>query len=91
MAVPVVMNKRPVGIISLDDIRKVPRSARGSTKVEEVMNRDAITVDPMEEVMSALRTMVRNNMARLIVKEDERVVGVITTSDIQRAVMWQNI
>jgi len=53
-----------------------------SKKVEEIMRRDLETVDPDAPLTDAIDLMLQNDMKRIPVMEHERVVGIITCSDI---------
>jgi len=50
------------------------------------MTRRPLTVSPDAEVREAAQQMLYAEIHRLFVVEDGRVVGVISTSDIMRAV-----
>lgn len=53
--------------------------------VADVMTRDVITVGPEADHTEAARLMDREAVKRLIVTEDERVVGIVSRADIMRA------
>jgi acetoin utilization protein AcuB len=81
------------GIISKEDIRKgIPSSCDENTrriaaesKVEAYMTQSPITADPMDPLEDVALTMRRNKIGGVPVVEDGRVVGIITESDIFRA------
>jgi CBS domain-containing protein len=50
--------------------------------VKDVMSKNVITISPEESVSDAIEKMAKNNISGLIVVEDEKVVGVISESDI---------
>jgi CBS domain-containing protein len=54
--------------------------------VSEIMTPRPLTVSPDAEVREAAQQMLYAEIHRLFVVEDGRVVGVISTSDIMRAV-----
>ncbi|MGQ0702965.1 MAG: CBS domain-containing protein [Gemmatimonadales bacterium] len=59
----------------------------GEHIVEEVMSRKLLTIGPQEPVEEAARRMDQADVHRLIVTgEGDRLLGIITTSDITRAV-----
>ncbi len=82
---PVTEGERLVGIITLSDITRVPDEKRPSLRVEDVMNRNVIWVTPEENLENALKTLIKNDIGRLPVVEDGRLVGIITRSDIMKA------
>lgn len=59
----------------------------GEHTVEEAMSRKLLTIGPEEPVEEAARRMDQADVHRLIVVgENDRLLGIITTSDITRAV-----
>jgi CBS domain-containing protein len=50
--------------------------------VKDVMSKNVITISPEESVGNAIDKMAKNNISGLIVVEDEKVVGVISESDV---------
>ena len=82
---PVVENGELVGIITLEDVLRVPEERRNYVKVEEVMTRDVITISPDSSLEDALRLLEKYKIGRLPVVEDSKLVGIITRSDIIRA------
>lgn len=63
--------------------RKQVRKARGRT-ARELMSSPARTVGPDEPVCAALKEMGRGGIGRVVVVEDERVVGILARSDLLR-------
>jgi len=77
---PVVEDGRLVGIITLNDIMNVERSK----KVGEVMSRNVITVTPRQSAFEAFKIMSEKKIGRLPVVEDDKLVGIITRSDLMK-------
>ena len=53
--------------------------------VADVMTRDVITIGPEADHTEAARLMDREAVKRLVVTDDQRVVGVVSRADIMRA------
>ena len=54
------------------------------TKVSEIMSRGIVTAEASDPVMSAAATMKREQVRRLPVTEDGRLVGMVTLCDMAR-------
>ncbi len=81
----VVENDNPIGIITERDIcygvvarNRIPNEV----KVAEVMSTPLRTVTPDRKLTEASRIMVKNNIRRLPVIKDKKLVGIITNKDI---------
>lgn len=79
---PVVRDGKLVGMVTLKDIMH----AREDEKVENVMSRDVIAVNPETSVLQALRIMSERRIGRLPVLEGGQLVGIISRSDIMKLV-----
>ena len=77
---------KPVGIVTERDfVTKVAAEGRPLfTEISEVMSSPLITIDPEETIWEASEIMKEKLIHKLPVIEEERVIGVITTSDIVR-------
>lgn len=63
------------------EARSHARKARGRT-ARELMSSPVRTASPDDAVCDALREMTRGHVGRLVVLEDDRVVGVLARSDL---------
>jgi acetoin utilization protein AcuB len=97
---PVMAGSRLVGIVSARDIQLTDRllattlSALHSDLVngryrpiETVMSRPVLAVGPEVQVHEAARLMAERRIGALPVLEDERLVGILTTTDCLLALM----
>lgn len=65
----------------------IPGAAAGGGRVEGVMTRDVLTL-PMDALLrEAVRVMVTREVHRLLVVEGDRLVGLLSTMDILRALV----
>jgi acetoin utilization protein AcuB len=95
-ALPVVDHAgRMVGVISSTDILTSEAEAEDpaarealfeDTQVRDIMTLHPMTVSPSTELREAAQQMLYAEIHRLFVVDGDRVVGVISTTDIMRAV-----
>lgn len=87
-SVIVINAGRPVGIITERNILErivEPRLDAGTVKVKDVMSSPVISVDPNTAIDEAAKIMASKVIKTLPVVEKEKVVGVVTSSDIVKA------
>jgi CBS domain-containing protein len=95
-ALPVVDDRGGlVGVISATDILALEEESEGEqsrgrvldqTAVRDVMTPEPQTISPDDDIREAARRMLEGDVHRLIVIANGRMVGVISTTDIIRAV-----
>ncbi len=78
--IPVVQNDKLVGIVTNRDIAF--SDAAPTTTVGLLMTRDVVTVSPGISIQEAARLLVEYEVNGLPVVEDEKLLGIITRSDI---------
>ena len=83
---PVIANDTIVGIVSLDDVRDKSGYLDDSTKVQEVMKRfdSNIFLNKDDQALKALKNMILNKVNFVSIREQGRLVGVLTIDDIAR-------
>lgn len=57
----------------------------------EVMSRTALALGPATDVRQAARFMLKAGVHRILVLEDGRLVGLVSTTDIMKAVAQHGI
>ena len=76
----------PVGIVTERDILK--SIAYGKTKtdsrIEEIMSKPLITIEANATLGEAAEIMIKRKIRRLLVKQNEKIIGIITQRDLQR-------
>lgn len=83
---PVFEDGRFLGIITLKEIKDVPRGEWEKVKVSDIVvsHSRAWEVSPESDVMKALELMIAEDKGRVIVTEDDKIVGLITRNGIAR-------
>lgn len=76
-----------VGIVTEKDIiNKVVAEELypGDIKVNEIMSKDLVTISKNERIEEAAKLMRKKNVRRLVALEDDKIVGIITETDIAK-------
>jgi CBS domain-containing protein len=86
-AVIVTEKDKPVGILTERDILKFIANEKtdlDNNKVENIMSTPLISVDSSSSLEEAANVMLTNNIRRLIIKEKDEYVGLISQRELQR-------
>jgi Zn-dependent protease/CBS domain-containing protein len=83
---PVASDARLEGFIGTRALARIPREEWEHHTVGEVMSHDlrAITIRPDADALQALAKMQRTGLSRLLVTEDDRLVGIVSLKDLLR-------
>ncbi|HBO84059.1 MAG: hypothetical protein A2073_01740 [Deltaproteobacteria bacterium GWC2_42_11] len=83
---PVVSDGQVVGMLTLNDVRNVPKEKWGNTLVRDVMdsNMNEMIVGVGDSVMDVLTKMINLGRGRLIAMDGDRLAGIITRRDIMK-------
>lgn len=79
---PVVDGDTVVGILSRRDFKRVKKPSQIEAPVRAFMSRKVRHIYPHTPVGEAARLMVKNDIGRLPVIEEDKLVGIITRSDV---------
>ena len=98
--IPVIKKGRLAGIVTLGDIREAEPTGATSLSIweinyliaklqaKDIMTRNPVTISPEATVGEAAKLMLQHKVSGLpVVDEDNRVIGIITESDIFRMVV----
>lgn len=92
---PVLDGENLAGIVNQDDLlhasmaslvqhpKDSPRAALGSVVVKDIM-KPAITIDPDTPIRAAAETMVERGIEALLVVGGEKLLGLVTRTDLLR-------
>lgn len=85
---PVIDGGKFYGIVTLKEIKDVPRENWSRVKVSDVFvpHNTRWEVAPEEDVMKALELMITEDKGRIAVTKDEGIIGLITRNGIARYV-----
>jgi tRNA nucleotidyltransferase (CCA-adding enzyme) len=81
---PVMRQGRLVGIVSQRDLEQAARAARLALPVSSVMSQPVVSTSADASLEQALALMEREDVGRLPVLRGERLVGIVTRSDLLR-------
>ena len=87
-AVIVVKNKKPVGIVTDSDLIKkiiAKNQKASSVLIKSIMSKPLVVARPDETVLDATRKMKKSNIKRLPVIDKNKLVGIVSLSDIARS------
>jgi tRNA nucleotidyltransferase (CCA-adding enzyme) len=91
---PVERDGEISGIVSRRDVRRAARSNNLDLPVASHMSHELVSVDQQEPVEDVLALMTRHDVGRLPVTRDGEVVGLVTRTDIIRALYmkaWDDV
>jgi CBS domain-containing protein len=85
-AFPVVENDRLVGLVSVEDINRVPREVWPTWPVSQIMTPadDIDVVTPRDDVTEAFHKLARRDVRQMPVVQDGHLVGILRHRDIVR-------
>ena len=81
----IIKNGKPIGVVSERDfVQKLCANNQNSSdvKISDIMSYKFRWVNPTTKIEDAIQKMLNNNIRRLLVLDDEKLVGVITQTDL---------
>lgn len=83
----IVKDRKPIGVVTERDfVRKIASKDKQASKISlaDIMSFKFRSVKPSTDIEDAVQKMVNNNIRRLVVLDNEELVGVITQTDLAR-------
>jgi Zn-dependent protease len=91
-AFPVMEDGKLVGIVCLDDVRRVPSGERQTKTISDIMTpkSDLITINPDDPASDALKEISNRSIRQLVVLQDGELFGLVRRRDIVRYLQLQS-
>lgn len=91
-AFPVMEDGKLVGIVCLDDVRRVPSGERPTKRISEIMTpkSELITISPDDPANDALKEISSRSIRQLLVLQDGELFGLVRRRDIVRYLQLQS-
>ncbi len=85
---PVVSNGMFVGIVSIHDVKQIPREDWEKVNVRKILDSNIISlcVSPDDDATSAMSKMVRKGLGRIPVLDKGKLVGIVSHRDIMQII-----
>lgn len=89
---PVIEHERLVGLVCLEDVRRVPRQDWDVTQVQSIMTplNDLTIVSPREEATEAFQKLASKDFNQMPVVQNGELVGLLRRRDIVRWLQMQS-
>lgn len=82
-AVPVCQNDQVVGIVTVTDVKELPRDKWEETPVRAIMTREPLySARPEDDLNTALRLITKHDINQVLVIDDKSCAGILTRADI---------
>ncbi|MDO9518316.1 MAG: CBS domain-containing protein [Methanosarcinaceae archaeon] len=85
MGYPVIDDNSLKGIVTFTDVLTVPTQERANVLVSDVMTKDVITISADADSSEALKIISTQNIGRILVTDNNSIVGILSRTDLVRA------
>jgi len=85
MGYPVLEEGELAGIVTFEDVKKVPSERRKETRVSEIMSRDVMIASPDDPLSTVVKRMSEMGVGRVPVVEAGKLVGIVSRTDILKS------
>ncbi len=92
-ALVVMEEGRPVGIVSERDVLRLSAegpSALEHARVADIMTRDVVYASDSDPITSAMETMTMHRIRHLPLRDEERLVGIVSIGDVVNALRQES-
>lgn len=83
---PVTRDEEIMGIVTMEDAKKIPQEEYSNTPVQTIMNKKLHCVSGEDELYEAFKMLARKDIGRLLVMDNGELKGIITRSDVMTGV-----
>jgi Zn-dependent protease/CBS domain-containing protein len=84
-AVPVCQDNRPVGIVTITDLKGLPQEKWAETPVEQIMTREPLySVTPEDDLNAAMKLITQHDLNQVLVLSQGQCAGLLSRADIIR-------
>lgn len=85
MGYPVIEGNNLKGIVTFTDVHTVPTQERANVMVSDVMTKDVVTIPIDTDASEALKLISTRNIGRVLVTDNDSIVGILSRTDLVRA------
>jgi CBS domain-containing protein len=78
-------------MVTLADVNRTSPIDREAMQVRDIMTRDPITLPPEAPVIDALRIMSSHDIGRIPIVQDDKILGIVTRTDILKVTELRQI
>jgi Zn-dependent protease/CBS domain-containing protein len=86
MGYPVVEGKEVIGIVTFTDVQNVPKEERKNIMLSDIMTKEIINLKEDDDAVKALKLMTMNNIGRIIILDEKKMIGIVSRTDLLRSV-----
>ncbi len=82
-AVPVCRDNQVLGIVTVTDVRELPRDQWERTSVRDIMTREPLySVSPRDDLNAAMSLITKHDVNQVLVMDDTTCAGLVNRADI---------
>ncbi|ADQ14423.1 CBS domain-containing protein [Halanaerobium hydrogeniformans] len=88
---PVERDGKIVGMVTMEDARKIPQEEYSNTPVQAIMTKEIHSVKADDELYEAFKLLFQKDIGRLLVMDGQELLGIITRSDVMTGIRVQQL